>query len=131
MRGARERRPFSSRCRSWRTRGGILLQFRSNSLRGQLVATVAHEEGARRCSAQWGVDVSADNGGGEACDLILLGVKAVSGGRSGVRSNLRRLRDKMLISFATGVKTARWRCCGYRDSCDSLDAEYASCWVWG
>jgi pyrroline-5-carboxylate reductase len=89
--------------------GGILLQaFLKQQLFApeQIVATVAHEERAQVLSAQWGVEVTTDNVAAvKNADLILLGVKPFQ-----VADLVKQIKpaltaDKMLISFATGVKT--------------------------
>lgn len=89
--------------------GGILLQaFLKQQLftPEQLVATVGHEERAQVLSAQWGVDVTTDNlATANRAELILLGVKPFQ-----VCDLVRQIKpaltaDKVLISFATGVKT--------------------------
>jgi len=90
--------------------GGILLQaFLKQQLftQDQLTATVAHEERAQVLSAQWGVEVTTDNvEAAKRADLILLGVKPfqVADLVSQIKPSL--TADKMLISFATGVKTS-------------------------
>jgi pyrroline-5-carboxylate reductase len=89
--------------------GGILLQAFLKQLfrQEQLVATVAHEERAQVLSAQWGVEVTTDNvAAAKGADLILLGVKPFQ-----VADLVRQIKpalsaEKMLISFATGVKTS-------------------------
>ncbi|MBX6358486.1 pyrroline-5-carboxylate reductase [Pseudacidobacterium ailaaui] len=89
--------------------GGILLQaFLKQQLftSDQLTATVAHEERAQVLSAQWGVEVTTDNlAAAKSADLILLGVKPFQ-----VADLIAHLQpvlnpEKMLVSFATGVKT--------------------------
>jgi pyrroline-5-carboxylate reductase len=90
--------------------GGILLQaFLKQQLftPEQLTATVAHEERAQVLSAQWGVEVTTDNVAAvKHSDLILLGVKPfqVSDLLTQIRPALKA--EKMLVSFATGVKTS-------------------------
>src|SRR6202012_6027 len=90
--------------------GGILLQaFLKQQLftQEQLVATVAHEERAQVLSAQWGVEVTTDNvAAGNRADLILLGVKPVQVGDLGKLIGPAVTTEKMLLSFATGVKTS-------------------------
>jgi pyrroline-5-carboxylate reductase len=90
--------------------GGILLQaFLKQQLftPDQIIATVAHEERAAVLAAQWGVEVTTDNiAAAKQADLILLGVKPFQ-----VGDLVRQIRpvlttEKMLISFATGVKTS-------------------------
>ena len=90
--------------------GGILLQaFLKQQLftQDQLAATVAHEERAQVLSAQWGVEVTTDNvEAASRADLILLGVKPfqVTELVSQIKPVL--TEEKMLMSFATGVKTS-------------------------
>ncbi len=90
--------------------GGILLQaFLKQQLftQEQLVATVAHEERAQVLSAQWGVEVTTDNvAAAKQADLILLGVKPFQIGDLVRQIKPALTADKMLISFATGVKTS-------------------------
>ncbi|QNI30270.1 pyrroline-5-carboxylate reductase [Alloacidobacterium dinghuense] len=90
--------------------GGILLQaFLKQQLfrPEQLVATVAHEERAQVLSAQWGVEVTTDNvAAAKGADLILLGVKPFQVGDLVHQIQPALTADKMLISFATGVKTS-------------------------
>src|ERR1700753_3732392 len=90
--------------------GGILLQaFLKQQLfrQEQIVASVAHEERAQVLSAQWGVEVTTDNvAAAKHADLILLGVKPFQ-----VADVVKQIQpvlsaDKMLLSFATGVKTS-------------------------
>jgi pyrroline-5-carboxylate reductase len=90
--------------------GGILLQaFLKQQLLApeQIVATVAHEERAQVLGAQWGVEVTTDNvAAARSADLILLGVKPFQ-----VADLVREIKpalttEKVLISFATGVKTS-------------------------
>src|ERR1700745_1527319 len=90
--------------------GGILLQaFLKQQLfrPEQLLATVAHEERAQVLSAQWGVEVTTDNvSAAKSADLILLGVKPFQ-----VTDLIKQIKpaltaEKILISFATGVKTS-------------------------
>ena len=90
--------------------GGILLQaFLKQQLLApeQIVATVAHEERAQVLGAQWGVEVTTDNlAAAKSADLILVGVKPFQ-----VGDLVREIRpalttEKVLISFATGVKTS-------------------------
>lgn len=90
--------------------GGILLQafLKQQLLKPeQLVATVAHEERAQVLSAQWGVEVATDNvAAAKHADLILLGVKPFQ-----VMDLIGQIKPvlntkKILISFATGVKTS-------------------------
>jgi pyrroline-5-carboxylate reductase len=89
--------------------GGILLQaFLKQQLftPEQLTATVAHEERAQVLSAQWGVEVTTDNvAAARNADLVLLGVKPfqVADLISQIKPVL--TAEKMLVSFATGVKT--------------------------
>ena len=90
--------------------GGILLQaFLKQQLftQDQLTATVAHEERAQVLSAQWGVEVTTDNvEAARRADLILLGVKPFQ--VTELVSQLKPVltEEKMLMSFATGVKTS-------------------------
>jgi pyrroline-5-carboxylate reductase len=90
--------------------GGILLQaFLKQQLfrQDQLVATVAHEERAQVLSAQWGVEVSTNNvEAAKSADLILLGVKPFQVADLVGQIKPALTADKMLISFATGVKTS-------------------------
>ena len=90
--------------------GGILLQaFLKQQLftQEQLVATVAHEERAQVLSAQWGIEVTTDNvAAAKQADLILLGVKPFQIGDLVRQIKPALTADKMLISFATGVKTS-------------------------
>jgi pyrroline-5-carboxylate reductase len=90
--------------------GGILLQaFLKQQLftPEQIIATVAHEERAGVLSAQWGVEVTTDNlAAAKQADLILLGVKPFQVGDLVRQIQPALTTDKMLISFATGVKTS-------------------------
>jgi pyrroline-5-carboxylate reductase len=90
--------------------GGILLQaFLKQQLftQAQLVATVAHEERAQVLSAQWGVEVTTDNvAAAKRADLILLGVKPFQVGDLVKQIQPALTTEKMLLSFATGVKTS-------------------------
>ncbi|HZU09866.1 MAG TPA: pyrroline-5-carboxylate reductase [Pseudacidobacterium sp.] len=89
--------------------GGILLQaFLKQQLftSEQLTATVAHEERAQVLSAQWGVEVTLDNvAAARNADLILLGVKPFQVGDLIAQIKPALIAEKILISFATGVKT--------------------------
>src|SRR5579875_2064278 len=90
--------------------GGILLQaFLKQQLfiPEQIIATVAHEERAGVLSAQWGVEVMTDNvAAARRADLILLGVKPFQIADLVKQIQPALTADKMLISFATGVKTS-------------------------
>jgi len=89
--------------------GGILLQaFLKQQLftPEQIIATVGHEERASVLSAQWGVEVTTDNvAAASRADLILLGVKPFQIGDLVKQIQPALTTSKMLISFATGVKT--------------------------
>jgi pyrroline-5-carboxylate reductase len=90
--------------------GGILLQaFLKQQLftPEQIIATVAHEERAGVLAAQWGVEVTTDNiAAARQADLILLGVKPFQVGDLVRQIQPVLTPEKMLISFATGVKTS-------------------------
>src|SRR5215471_4270489 len=90
--------------------GGILLQaFLKQQLFApeQIVATVAHEERAQVLSAQWGVEVTTDNiAAAKTSDLVLLGVKPFQVADLVGQIQPALTTEKVLISFATGVKTS-------------------------
>ena len=66
-----------------------------------------HEERAQVLSAQWGVEVSTNNvEAAKSADLILLGVKPFQVADLVGQIKPALTADKMLISFATGVKTS-------------------------